>query len=73
MKIKLNFDSSETRNLFLRYAVPCSSVLVRRGRISKRKLDVMVASVSVGRDVKNIESIFKHVLYNCQESEEEAH
>lgn len=41
--------NSEDRLLFLRYALPCASTLVRRGKVSQDRIDEMTRLVSENR------------------------
>ncbi|MCD6495905.1 MAG: hypothetical protein J7K54_01405 [Candidatus Aenigmarchaeota archaeon] len=56
----------ENRDLFLRYAVPCGDVLVRRGELQKELLDSMRNAVKEGSDVEfSIEDKFKVASRMC--------
>ncbi|MBN1896258.1 MAG: hypothetical protein JW789_00835 [Candidatus Aenigmarchaeota archaeon] len=56
----------KNRDLFLRYAVPCGDVLVRRGELDKKLLDEMGNAVRSGRDVDfPIEDKFKVASRMC--------
>ena len=63
--MKLKFDSNDTKNLFLRYAIPCGNVLVKRKTISKDKLDKMKVNLINGRDIRDIEKTFKVASSMC--------
>lgn len=41
--------NSEDRLLFLRYALPCASTLVRRGKVSQDSIDSLIKVVSEGK------------------------
>jgi len=56
----------QDRDLFLRYAVPCGDVLVRRGELPKEILDKMRNAVREGHDVDfSIEDKFKVASRMC--------
>lgn len=56
----------EDRELFLRYAVPCGQVLVKRGDLREEVLDHLSESVSQGRRIDvPVENIFKVASRMC--------
>ncbi len=54
------------RALFLKYALPCASTLVKRGNVSQDYIDYLIALVSEGKLPKeNAEAIFKIAIAMC--------
>ncbi len=59
-------ERDDDRLLFLRYALPCASTLVKRGNVTKEYIDGLVDQVSKGMVPKgNAESIFKVANVMC--------
>jgi hydrogenase maturation factor len=57
------FKNEETKRLFLRYAIPCGSVLVKRGKITQEKLDELKNSLLEGKKINdNLEEIFTFAM-----------
>jgi hypothetical protein len=68
MKIVKEFETFPIRNkeLFLRYAIPCGEVLVKRGDLRQEMLDKLDRSVREGREIDfPIENVFKVASRMC--------
>jgi poly-beta-hydroxyalkanoate depolymerase len=56
----------KNKELFLRYAIPCGEVLVRRGELQNDILEELSQSVSEGKEIRiPIEKIFKVASRMC--------
>lgn len=63
--MKLIFGSNASKMLFLKYAIPCGNVLVRRRSLSKARLDKLKSKLLRGEEIKDIEKIFKIAAGMC--------
>ncbi|OYT56468.1 MAG: hypothetical protein B6U68_03245 [Candidatus Aenigmarchaeota archaeon ex4484_14] len=59
LKTTVVFDSEETKRLFLRYAIPCSMVLIRRGKVSEKTIDELKSKLMKNEKIRDdLEKIF---------------
>ncbi len=63
----MKIASSKDRLLFLKYALPCASTLVKRGKASQEYVDSLVELVSSGKvPEESAESMFKVANAMCE-------
>lgn len=63
--MKIIFDSKKSKELFLKYAIPCGHILVSRGKISKERLGKLKARLLKGEGIKDVEKVFKTAAGMC--------
>ena len=65
----MNFKDEESRELFFRYAIPCSETLAERGVISKKYQKMLMKNLSLNKKIpKNSENIFKVASSMCEKT-----
>ncbi len=63
--MKIVFDSKESKELFLKYAIPCGNVLIKRKKLSKARLDSIKSALMKGKEVRGIENTFRIAANMC--------
>ena len=61
----MEFENEKARILFLKYAIPCKEVLVKRGTMSKEYFDNLVSAVAKKEVPKGVEKDFKLAFSMC--------
>jgi hydrogenase maturation factor len=65
----MHFKDGESRKLFLKYAIPCSETLAKRGVIKKSYQRELMKSILLNKRIpKNTESIFKVAISMCEKT-----
>jgi hydrogenase maturation factor len=65
----MKFKDNETRLLFLKYAIPCSETLARRGVITKKYQRNLMRAVFFNKKIpENSENIFKVAGLMCEKT-----
>jgi len=63
--MKIVFDSTESKELFLKYAIPCGNVLIKRKKLSKEKINEIKEKLLKGKEVRGIENTFRIAANMC--------
>jgi len=62
----MDFKDDKTRLLFFRYALPCSTTLVKRGFLSKKVVNKLIENLSLNKEIqKDFEKNFKIANWMC--------
>lgn len=62
------FLPAKDQNLFLRYAIPCGQVLVKRGKLDEDELDRMIEDVKAQGGTQKDCEVFEVAMFWCSEA-----